>query len=221
MAALCGLVSSAHGQRASIYDLVPDDTWKLIKVGPFFSAGECFNSGPVSDGISAYPALSYSAGVNADFPLRPRLAFDLAIAYDARQINFQEIGNSDNGANYNFSYLTIRPEVRLSWFLVGVGIGLPIASSASGYGTFASSANLGTSTVNMLFEFRIGVLIPLAQWTTGVVNLSIEGAYALSQITSAQLTPYGATTTAATPTNNGPLMSGEIGIQYLFALTSR
>ena len=215
-----GSISSAQAQRASIYDVLPDQ-WKDIKLGPFVSVGECLNTGNVAVGISTSPGFSFSAGAIADLPLTQSISFTLALGYDARSVNFQQFNNSATQVNYSFNYLAIRPEFLFNGFLIGVGIGLPLSSSASGAGTPTSPTNFGTSSLNTLFEIRLGGVFPITQWATGGINFTIEGAYAFTQIVSSELTPNGATTTTAIAVNNGPLATGEIGIQYVFDFAPR
>src|ERR1019366_6933689 len=145
-----GFIPSAHAQRASIYDVMPDQ-WKDIKLGPFINVGECLNTGNVAVGITTSPGFSFSAGAIADLPLTQNISFILAIGYDSRSVNFQQYNNSASQVNYNFNYLAIRPEFSISGLLIGVGIGLPLSSSASGAGAPSSPTNFGTSSLNMLF----------------------------------------------------------------------
>jgi hypothetical protein len=200
-----GTIPSAHAQRASIYDLMPDQ-WKDIKLGPFVSVGECLNTGTVS---STSPGFAYSAGAVAEFPVTQNISFTLALAYDAMSVYFDQVG-------YSFNYVAIRPEFSFNGLLIAVGIGLPVSSSATG--TSGSTTNFGTSAMNTLFQIRFGGCIPLLRSTTGELDLTIEGAYAFTQIVSSELTPSGTTMTSASTINNGPLATGEIGIQYLFDL---
>jgi hypothetical protein len=220
-------VPGAHAQSADIYKLVPGDTSRPIEIGPLVSAGECFNTGTVAADINTSPGLDVSAGAVAEFPLTRTISLSLALAYDARNIDFQQMGNSASEVNYNFDYVVLRPELSFGGLLIGVGVGIPvssgasssISSGASGTGTAGAPSTFGTSAMNFLLELRVGMCIPVMRSTSGVLDLTLEGAYALTQIASSELTPSGATSTPATSINNGPLVTAEIGLQYLFDLT--
>jgi hypothetical protein len=215
---LFGWLPSAYAQSANIYKLVPGDSARSIKFGEFVSAGECFNTGAVSVGVESLPGFAFSAGVDAGFPLTRDISLSVALGYDARHINFEQIGYSPSEVNYNFNYIAIRPELSYSGLLIGVGIGLPVSSGVDGPGTNGSPANLGTSDMNILIELRLGACIPLLRTASGVLDLTVDGSYALTQIASSELTPAGATKTPATSLNNGPLVTAELGLQYLFDL---
>jgi hypothetical protein len=207
-----------HAQSADIYKLVPGDSSRTIEFGEFFSAGECFNTGAVSFGVESLPGFAFSAGLDAGFPLTRDISLSVALGYDARHINFEQIAYSPSEVNYNFNYIAIRPELSYSGFLIGVGIGIPVSSGVDGPGTNGSPANLGTGDMNILIELRLGACIPLLRFTSSVLDLTIDGSYTLTQIASSELTPAGATETPATSLNNGPLVTAEIGLQYLFDL---
>jgi hypothetical protein len=215
-----GWVPCAHAQSADIYKLVPGDTARYIVIGPLLSGGACFNTGIVAADINTSPGLDVSAGADAEFPLTRSISLSLALAFDARSVNFQQNGNNASEVNYNFDYIVLRPELSFEGFLIGAGVGIPVSSGVSGPGTAGAPVTFGTSAMNILVELRIGTCIPVMRSTSGVLDLTIEGAYALTQIASSELTPAGATGTPATSINNGPLVTAEIGLQYLFDLTS-
>ncbi len=196
-------ISSAHAQRASIFDAQPDP-WKDIKLGPFVVAGECLNMGTVS---TTSPGFSYTAGAIAEFPITRKVSFNVALAYDAMSVYFDDIG-------YHLNYVAIRPEFLYNQIAIGVDIGVPASSSATG--TSGSSINVETSSMNTLFEIRLGGYIPLSKSPTGVLDLTAEGTYALTNIARSGMS--GTTMTSSSSVNNGPLATGEIGIQYLFDL---
>jgi hypothetical protein len=215
-----GFLSTAHAQGTA--SLTAEDSWKDIKIGPFFSGGEAVSAGTVANGAKTSTAFAFSAGADADFPLNQNIAFNLGVAYDARGIGFYQQDNSSNKVSYNFSYLELRPEFRFSGFLLGVGVGLPVSASSSVGGNILpqTATPVGPSGMNVLFEIRLGGAIPILQSSSGVLNLTLEGAYAFTQITTnTALTPYNPLITPPTSSNNGPLASAEIGFQYLFDLT--
>ncbi len=211
-----GLLSNSYAQNASA---PPPSTWSDIKLGPLFSAGEAVSAGTVANGAKTANEFAFSAGANADFPLNPNISLDLAIAYDAREINFHDQDNTSNGVNYNLGYYEIRPEFRFSGFLVGVGIGLPASISSTGLGTLSSNPTTpSTSDMKTLFELRLGGAIPVVQSAMGVLNVTIEASYAFTQITNVALIPYASGTPPPNSSNNGPLATAELGLQYLFDL---
>ncbi len=218
LAVLFGWVHGAHAQSADIYKLVPGEGSINIEIGPFVSGGECFNTGPVAAGTNALAGFAFSTGADFEFPLTWNISFSLALAYDARSVNFQQTANPANIANYNFNYAVIRPELSFSGFMIGAGFGIPVSSGVSGPGTAGSPTNFGTSAMNTLFEIRFGASIPVMRSTNGVLDLKLEVGCPLTQISSYELNPSGATENTASAINNGPLITAEIGFQYLFDL---
>jgi hypothetical protein len=220
VALLFGFIATAHAQGTS--GLTAENTWQDIKIGPLFSGGEAVNAGTVANGAKTGTAFAFSAGADADFPLTQSIAFNLAVAYDARGINFYQQNATSNIVHYNFGYFEFRPEFRFSAFLLGIGVGIPVSASSSVSGNISpqTATSVGSSNMNLLFELRLGAAIPIVQSSSGVLNLTIEGAYAFTQITNGALTPYNINVTPATSNSNGPLASAEIGFQYLFDLTS-
>ncbi len=214
IALLVGTLSSARAQTATM--VTSEDTWKDIKLGPLFSAGEAISAGTVANGAKTSSAFAFSLGADADFPLNPNISFNLALAYDARGINFHDQNDANNKVDYTFGYFEFRPEFRFSGFLIGIGVGIPVSASATGGGTVPSPP-IGSSSMTTLFEVRLGGVVPIVQSSSGVLNFTVEGAYAFTQITNASLQPY--LTSSQTSQNNGPLASAEIGLQYLFDLT--
>ncbi len=217
--------STAHAQTTS---LTAEDTWKDIKVGPLFSAGESVSAGTVANGAKTSSAFAFSAGAIADFPLNAHIAFTLGLAYDMRGINYHDQDNDANKVDYTFSYFEIRPEFRFSGFLLGVGIGIPVSATATAGGNILppggaivsqSAPSVGSSSMDPLIEIRLGGEIPILQSSSGDLNLTIDGAYAFTQISKNPLTPYSITATPKSTENNGPLASVELGLQYLFDLT--
>ena len=219
VALLFGYMSSAYAQGAA--SLTAEDAWKDIKVGPLFSGGASVNAGTVGNGSKTGDDFAWSLGADADFPVTQNFAINLALAYDARGINFYNQGATNEIATYNFGYLVLRPELRISSFLLGVGVGLPVSASVTNAGV-SPETPVTPSSMNMLFEIRLGASVPIMQSSSGVLNLTIEGAYAFTQIVSnGPLAYYSSAVNPVVPStsNNGPLASGEVGIQYLFDLT--
>ena len=215
------ILSTARAQTAST---TPPDTaapapWKDITLGPLFSAGAAVNAGTVADGAKTSSAFAFSAGADADFPLNQNIAFNLGLAYDARGINFHDQNADTNKVDYTFGYFEIRPELRFSGFLIGVGLGIPVSASATGGGT-TKAPSIGSSAMNTLFELRLGGSIPVIETDNGVLDFTVEGAYAFTHIVSNGPLPYyDSSKNPPSSDNNGSLASAEIGVKYLFDLT--
>jgi hypothetical protein len=218
LALLLGIISTARAQTTA---LTAEDTWKDIKLGPFVSAGEAVSAGTVAIGAKTGSAFAFSAGADADFPLNPNISFNLALGYDARGINFHDQSTTSNEADYTFGYFVLRPEFRFSGFLLGVGVGIPVSASVTNTGSVSPETPVTSSSMATLFEIRLGGAIPIVQSSTGVLNLTIDAAYAFTQIVSKGPLAFYPSTASNIPSsqNNGPLASAELGFQYLFDLT--
>jgi hypothetical protein len=217
---LFGFISVTHGQGTA--SLTAENTWQDIKIGPLFTGGASVNAGSVGNGSKTGDDFAWSLGADADFPITQNFSFNLTLAYDARGINFYDQALTSDVANYTFGYLAIRPELRFSDFLLGVGVGLPITASETNNVAINPQTPVTTSSMNVLFEIRLGAAIPILQSSSGVLNFTIEGAYAFTQIVSkGPLAYYSSSVNPAVPStsNNGPLATGEVGFQYLFDLT--
>jgi hypothetical protein len=220
VAILFSFVSSVHAQGTAA--LTAENSWQDIKIGPLFSGGASVDAGTIGNGSKTGDEFAWSLGADADFPITQNFAFNLALAYDARGINFYNQATTSDVANYNFGYLVLRPEFRFSDFLIGVGVGLPISASETNNVAINPQTAVSTDSMKVLFEIRIGAAVPILQSSSGVLNLTIEGAYAFTQIVSnGPLAYYSSNVKPVVPStsNNGPLATGEIGIQYLFDLT--
>jgi hypothetical protein len=214
--AFLGVAFSAHAQSTGS---APSEPWKNITLGPLFSAGAAVDAGTVAKGSKTNYAFAFSAGADVDFPVTPNFAANLALAYDARSINFHDQNTDANKVDYTFGYFEIRPELRFSGFMIGLGIGVPVSASATGGGTVTSPA-IGSSAMNTLFEVRLGGMIPVVESNTGSLDFTIEGSYAFTKIVSTGAPLAFSGTSTSTSDNNGPLASVQLGVKYLFDLTN-
>ncbi len=207
------LSTSAFRATAQTAFVQGQDGLMDLKAGPLITAGAAANAGDVASGSKTSPGFAYTPGALLDFTYTRNVGFDLGVVYDARTINFHDQANSNLGVNYNFGYISLRPELRFSGFLIGVGLGLPVSVSTTALGG-AATPNLKPGDVNALFEGRIGGIVELLRSDLGTLNFHVEGSYAFSKnIESAWF--HGADATL----NNGPLATAELGISYLFDLT--
>jgi len=202
-----GLASVTSAQSRLVQAGVTD-----LKAGPLFTGGGTVNAGDVAGGTKTSPCGAFSGGALFDFSYTSNVGFDLGVVYDARYINFHNAINTAAGVTYSFGYLALRPELRFSGFLIGVGLGLPVGTNAVGSGG-AVSPSIATRDMNALFEGRLGGTVELMQSDLGTLNFTAEASYAFSRpIINSWFN--GADNTK----NNGPLATLEVGINYLFDL---
>ena len=184
-----------------------------LKAGPLFTAGTSVNAGDVATGSKTSPGFAYTPGALIDFTYTRNVGFDLGVVYDARTINFHDQTNTNLGVDYTFGYISLRPELRFDGFLIGVGLGLPVSVNTSASGG-AANPTIHTGDVKALFEGRIGGNIELLQTQAGTLNLLVEASYAFSKNLESSWFHGGDATR-----NNGPLVTTEAGLCYLFDLT--
>ncbi len=198
------------------------------KLGAVFTGGAAFSAGTAAQGAKTSGGFSYSAGADADFPFSRTAALNVALVYDVRQFSFNPQNGEDFNYTYRLGYLSIRPSFRYSYFTLGAGIGFPATSAttisynAGGISAVGSSGtNLAQSDINLLLEIRLGSCIPLIESKTGQLDLTGEVSYAFTNIISDGPMAYAAPSQNPSNTsNNGPLASVEIGLKYLFDLSS-
>ena len=199
-------------------------SWKNITLGPFFMPGASTEAGTVVIGAKSQTMLfSWSAGLEACFPLSPNFAVQLSVGYDSRAIGFYSSNTSSSDfTNYKFNYFSIRPELRMGAFLIGLGIGLPVSADTT-QGGAGRASNVGASNMNLLLEARVGATSALFTAENGnVLRFLISASYGLNQITDQQLSQGFATTPVANPDkakNNGPFGTLQLGFAYEFNLS--
>ncbi len=204
-----GFISTARAQNTD------------IKLGPMFMPGISANAGSVANGTKTDAVdFSWAAGVVADFPFNPNLGLQFGLAYDNRTVGFHDQATADTSITYTFSYFSLRPELRVGDFLVGLGIGIPVGASttASSDATNLNKAQtFGASNMNVLVEGRIGAAVPVIQAANGnELRFLVSASYAFSQIVSSPLLP--SDNSKNKTDNSGPLATLQLGFTYLFDL---
>lgn len=194
---LCPSTSAAHS-HSSVY------------AGPLFMPGAAVSAGPVLDGTKTSSRFAWCFGGLFDIPISEANGIVIAAVYDQRAINFHSQANEAIRQDYTFSYVAIRPELRLRSFLIGFGLGVP-ASSTYEYsdGRTTTERSVSVGSVNMLAEVRIGTAIAIVDAPANKLNLMIEGSYPLNKI-------YSNKPLATESKNNGPIATLELGLSYLF-----
>ena len=219
LALLFGFLSTAHAQTANTP--AAPDTWKDIKLGLMFMPGLSSNAGSVANGTKTNAInFSWALGAMADFPFSPNAGLQFGLCYDNRSVEFHDQKSSDTSIAYTFSYFSLRPELRVGDFLIGLGIGVPVGASTTA-STAATNMNklqsFGSSNMNLLVEGRIGAAIPIVQAANGnELRFLISASYAFSQIVSSPLYPSDGSTNKTE--NSGPLATLQLGLAYLFDL---
>ncbi|SRR5579884_1717766 len=206
------ILSSVLSVRAQSNFGTVQDGLMAMKLGPLFTAGAAVNAGDVLNGTKTSPGFACAPGALFDFTYTRNVGFDLGIAYDARTVNFHNQANSSVGVDYSFGYISLRPELRFGGFLIGVGLGLPIAVSTTA-SNGAIAPKVGVGDVNSLFEGRIGGLVELFRSDLGTLDFMVEGSYSFSR--NLNSTWFHGTDQTK---NNGPLATAEAGFTYLFDL---
>jgi hypothetical protein len=206
-----GSTSLAFGQDNA-------DAWRNVTLGPMFMPGASINAGSVADGTKTGAQFSWCLGAVSIFPLSPNFGVQLAACYDSRGVEFSDQSNSSNFIDYTLNYFSLRPEFTIGDFLIGLGLGIPVGSSATGGGIYSSfHDNIGASSMNFLLEGRLGATIPVVTSQTGnTLRFIIEGSYAFSKITSNSVS--GASDDSK---NNGPIAGLQVGFAYLFNLNPK
>jgi hypothetical protein len=222
VALLFSFISSTHAQEA--FTPAASDTWKDIKLGPMFMPGISANAGSVANGTKTDAVdFSWAAGVVADFPFSPNLGLQFGLGYDNRTVGFHDQATADTSITYTFSYFSLRPELRIGDFLIGLGIGIPVGASTTASSDAAvmnKSQTFGASNMNVLLEGRVGAAIPVIQAANGnELRFLISASYAFSQIVSSPLLPSDGATNKTD--NSGPLATLQLGFAYLFDLNPR
>jgi hypothetical protein len=181
-----------------------------VYAGPLFMPGAAVSAGPVLDGSKTSSRFAYCFGALLDIPISESNGLVIGAVYDQRAINFHSQANEAVRQDYTFSYVAIRPELRLSSFLIGFGLGVP-ASSTYEYsnGTTTTEKSVSVGSINMLAEVRLGTSIAIVDAPASKLNLLIEGSYPLNTI-------YSNKPLATESKNNGPIATLEIGLAYLF-----
>lgn len=181
-----------------------------VFVGPVFMPGAAVSAGPVENGWKTSSRFAWSAGALADIPISASNAVVLGLVYDQRAVNFHALSNEGVYRDYTFSYVAIRPELRLSSFLIGFGLGIPASSSyETSNGTTTIEKSVALASVNMLAEVRVGTTLPIVDLPSSKLNLMIEGSYPLTKI-------YSNKPISTESLNNGPIATLELGLSYLF-----
>ena len=148
------------------------------------------------------------------YPWSEQIALDLTVGYESRGVNFHDQSVDTGGIDFTYGYLIIRPEFRLGGFIVGLGLGLPMAASTQESG-IALSGGPTSSDMGFLVEGRIGGDIPLVTGDKGQLHLLIGAAYPFTKLLSSKsLDP------SDNSKNNGPVASLQMGLTYLFDLNS-
>jgi hypothetical protein len=219
LALFLGLLSTAHAQ--STISLTGEDSWKDIKLGLMFMPGVSANAGSVANGTKTDAAdFSWALGAQAEFPFSTSAGLQLGLCYDNRAVGFHDQKTSDTSIAYSFSYFSLRPELRVGDFLIGLGIGIPVGASTSPSAA-ATNMNklqsLGASSMNILLEGRIGATVPIVQAANGnELRFLISASYAFTQIVSSPLLP--SDNSQNKTDNSGPLATLQLGFAYLFDL---
>jgi hypothetical protein len=176
-----------------------------------FMPGAAVNAGPVFNGYMTSSRFSWSLGGLVDIPISVTNGFIIGLAYDQRAVNFHSQTNEAIRQDYTFSYMSVRPELRLSSFLIGFGLGVPVSEtdevSLDGVHTNTGSRNVGS--LNMLAEVRLGTMLPIVDNPSGKLDLMIEGSYPFTKI-------YSNAAAATESKDNGPIATLELGLSYLF-----
>src|SRR5579872_84658 len=114
-----------------------DQSWKNVTLGPMFMPGASINAGSVAEGYKTGAQFSWCAGAVSIFPLSPNFGVQFAACYDSRGVQFSDQSNSNNYVDYTLNYFSLRPEFAIGDFLIGLGLGIPVGSSATGGGAFS------------------------------------------------------------------------------------
>jgi hypothetical protein len=198
--------------------------WKDITLGPLIMPGASTNAGNVATGGKSQTMLfSWSAGLVSCFPLTPNFAIQLSACYDSRGVGFYDPANSDNFANYKFNYFSIRPELRLGAFLIGLGIGIPVGADTTSGGN-VHPTTVGSTNMNLLLEARVGATSPLFTAENGsVLRFLISASYGLTQIID-NSSDQGQSLQPSFGVNdktkyNGPFGTIQLGFAYEFNLS--
>ena len=189
------------------------ENWKDILIGPMAEGGMAVNAGSIQTGTKTAPLTSFAAGATMIYPWSENIGLNLTVGYDARAINFHAATADTGGVDYHYNYLMIRPEFRLAGFTIGLGIGLPMSTSAT---NLKSDLAPTSSDMNTLMEGRIGGEIVLSRTDANQLHLLLGASYGFNPILKTTFTgKYGLDNTK----NNGPLASAMIGLSYLFDVT--
>ena len=181
-----------------------------VNVGPMALAGVALSTGSITPGMKTTPGLAYAPGALIDFTYSRTVGFELGMAYDSRTTTFHNVADPGSVIDYTFGFITLRPELRVDGFLVGVGLGLPVTVSTT-VRSGASVPAVRLADVNPLFEGRVGGMVELTSNRVGTLDLLVEGSYAFSRnLTDAWF--HGTDETR----NNGPIATVELGVCYLF-----
>ena len=186
--------------------------WKDLLLGPMFTAGASVNAGPVADGWKTGAKFAYTGGVMLTFPWSPQIALDATVGFESRGVNFHPQNVDTGGFDFTFGYLVIRPEFRLSGFVIGLGLGLPMSANTQVSGVPLSGGPT-TSDMAFLVEGRIGGDIPIVTGDNGQLHLLIGAAYPFTNLLSSKSFSDDKTK------NNGPIASLQMGLTYLFDLS--
>lgn len=196
------------------------DNWRDVLTGPYFTGGGAVNAGTVPTGSKTNYKFAWGLGVASEVPMAKNISVEGEIGYDARSISFFKQDDENFKFDYTFNYFAVRPSIMLSDFKLGVGIGVPLGYSITtqlGANQPSATTSGGASGMTLLFELRLGAIIPIIQSDNGRLNLVIDASYALSNIVTNGPLEYISPSANPTSTdNNGPLATAQLGLQYLF-----
>ena len=190
---------SAHAQSG-----MSSENWRDMKVGPMFTGGLAIHAGSADTTFQPKSGFAFSVGGRMQYPFSVSMAFDLGLCYDSRSLTFESSDGSLK-SNQTVSYISLRPGFNLGGFIIGLGLGLPVGTSADLNG---SSVTTNTSDMGFLVEGRAGANVNLMESNNGnQLRLLVEGSYGFTKVNK---------TFTSDEKNNGPLATAEIGLAYFF-----
>lgn len=198
-------------------------TYLQMRIGPYVSMKGGVNVASIPEGKNTGMTINMPPDFGVTFfqPFNKKKS-SFAIMFDIGYNTSSYLSKPDKDANggkeatddqimiYSVHHLQIAPAFHIKGFVLGLNLGFPLSAQyANKSGTIKEDFKT-TDQFSGLSEVRIGGMIPLIEDETGVLNLNIFGAYALSGISAND-----------NSSSNPTPASLSIGLSYLLHVSDR
>ncbi|MBI3259385.1 MAG: hypothetical protein HYZ54_07940 [Ignavibacteriae bacterium] len=211
---VCAIVLSGYVTASA-------QSYLQLQLGPYISAKAGVNTGSIVKGRNTGMTFNVPPdfGVTFNQPFNKKkssLAIMFDIGYNTTSIFDKHADSLDwtppdsEIITTSVHYLNISPCLHIKGFVVGLNLGFALSADSASKGGIVKGDYKNTDKFSSLLEIRIGGMIPLMEDETGVLNMNITAAYALSGLYVNDESDY-----------NPKQASLSLGFSYLFNVSDR